>query len=284
MSYSFTVLSKNHYYEDTRDLAGIISHVINGDTVEGYIRTGKKDEYYYNTEVFLRSFCDEVDLTDISIYVPGGDKGVYVWDTDGGTGAYDLGDVTDTFRDYDKYFDPNASKGLPFEKLLVKTSNGKEKFISIFNPLYDSNGGTAAVICVTRDELEVGTVISQFLIAIVLSAALVSSVIMWIVYNLIKKNFIRPIGILTKSAEAMVGNLEREEEINIDVHTNDEFETLAEAFTKMDVDLRDYIKELSAVTSERERHPGIPVHGRYKNTDKIWSEAGNESGGGIKRH
>ena len=164
-----------------------------------------------------------MDLADISIYAPGVDGATYVWDTDGGIGAYDLGDKTDAFVDFDKYFDPDASKAKLTEKLLIKTHHKTEDFISVFTPLYDSKGEIAAIVCVTRDELELGKVISQFLLAIILSASLVSSVIMMIVYHLIKKNFIRPIGILTKSAEAMVGNIEREEDISIDVHTNDEF-------------------------------------------------------------
>ncbi len=35
VSYGFSVLSRSHYYEDALDYAGIISHVINGDTVSG---------------------------------------------------------------------------------------------------------------------------------------------------------------------------------------------------------------------------------------------------------
>lgn len=44
----------------------------------------------------------------------------------------------------------------------------------------------------------------KVILAILASAALVSSVMMLIIYRLIKKNFIRPIGLLTKSAKAMV--------------------------------------------------------------------------------
>ena len=138
----------------------------------------------------------------------------------------------------------------------VRTQNGIEPFISAFTPLTDSKGKPVAVVCVTRPELMLGTLISQFILVILLSAAFVSTVIMLILYRIIKKNFIRPIGILTKSAETMVGNLERDEAVNIDIHTNDELETLAEAFTKMDIDIREYINELSAATAERERISG----------------------------
>lgn len=47
-------------------------------------------------------------------------------------------------------------------------------------------------------------VAEKVILAILASAALVSSVMMLIIYRLIKKNFIRPIGLLTKSAKAMV--------------------------------------------------------------------------------
>ncbi len=101
-----------------------------------------------------------------------------------------------------------------------------------------------------------GAVISQFILATFVLAALAASAVMLVVYRLIKKNFIRPIGLLTRSAKAMVGNLEGEEAVKIDIHTNDELETLADAFTKMDIDLREYVKELSRATSERERISG----------------------------
>ncbi len=35
VTYGFSVLSRRHYYEDAHDYAGIITHVINGDTVRG---------------------------------------------------------------------------------------------------------------------------------------------------------------------------------------------------------------------------------------------------------
>ena len=44
VTYGFSVLAERNYYENTRDYAGIVSHVVNGDTVPGYIGTGEKDE------------------------------------------------------------------------------------------------------------------------------------------------------------------------------------------------------------------------------------------------
>jgi sigma-B regulation protein RsbU (phosphoserine phosphatase) len=76
---------------------------------------------------------------------------------------------------------------------------------------------------------------------------------MLIFYRVLKKRLIKPIRDLTRNAEKMVGNLERDEALKMDIHTNDELETLADAFTKMDADLREYIAELSEATTEREK-------------------------------
>ena len=256
VSYGFSMQSRKHYYEDTLEYAGVISHVINGDTVSDFIETGEKNEYYYNTKIFLVSFCDEIGLTDISVIVPDGDEVIYVWDTKGGEGDYDLGDRSDSYRDYstDYVFDPSDDESI--EKRLIKTHSDYDVYITAFAPLYGSDGSISAIVCVTRPDVHLGTTISQFILATLILVALFSSVMMLVIYRLIRKNFIRPIGLLTKSAEAMVGNLEGEETVSIDIHTNDELETLADAFTKMDIDLREYIEELSTVTAERERISG----------------------------
>ena len=51
----------------------------------------------------------------------------------------------------------------------------------------------------------------------------------------------------------IVGNIKREENLNIDIHTGDELEDLAHSIMKMDGDLKTYIKELSEFTAEKEK-------------------------------
>jgi sigma-B regulation protein RsbU (phosphoserine phosphatase) len=51
----------------------------------------------------------------------------------------------------------------------------------------------------------------------------------------------------------MIDNLERDKVVDIDIHTGDEIEELADSIKKMDGDLHEYIRELSAVTAEKER-------------------------------
>ena len=72
--------------------------------------------------------------------------------------------------------------------LLAHTRNGEDHYISAFAPLYDEQGSVAAFVCVTRPELEIGAIISQFILGIFLAAAIVSAIIMLIVYRLIKRD------------------------------------------------------------------------------------------------
>jgi sigma-B regulation protein RsbU (phosphoserine phosphatase) len=76
---------------------------------------------------------------------------------------------------------------------------------------------------------------------------------MAITYVVIQKKVLKPIGILNNKAGEIIDNLEEDKSIEIDIHTNDELETLAESFVKMDDELRTYIRELGAVTAEKER-------------------------------
>ena len=255
VSLSLSTVSRNHYYEDAEDYAAIISHVIDGDRIAGYLESGEMDEYYNNTESLLTSFRDEMELTDMSVIVPDGSEMIYVWDTDGGEADANLGDRTDVFSSYASYLNyrTQAKEGKSF---FFRTHDDNDTYISAFAPLYDSKGEQVAFTCVTRPEMKLGTMIARFILAIFAVSALASVIMMYFIYNLMNKRFLEPVAKLTKSAEEMVDNIERDKLVEVDVHTNDELETLAEAFTKMDVDIREYIDALSAFTAERERIGG----------------------------
>ena len=255
VSLSLSSLSRNHMYEDSQDYAGIIAHVIDGDLIAVYLETREKNEYYNNMETLLTSFRDKMDMTDISVIVPDGDEMIYVWDTAGGDADADLGDRTDVFSEYGSYirYRTREKAGEPF---FFRTHKGRDTYISAFAPLYDSQENLVAYTCVTRPDINLRTIIPRFILSIFAASALASAIMMYFIYNLMEKRFLAPIAKLTKSAEEMVDNIERDKEVVVDVHTDDELETLAEAFTKMDVDIRDYIDKLAAFTAERERVSG----------------------------
>ena len=130
----------------------------------------------------------------------------------------------------------------------------KRGFIaSAYTPVYNSKGEAVAVACADLPLPGLIRGIVIYLAMLILSVAGATLVATLMLYATIDKGVVGPIRILKNSAEKMVDNLESDEEINIDIKTGDEIEDLANAFTKMDGDLREYIKDLSVITAEKER-------------------------------
>jgi sigma-B regulation protein RsbU (phosphoserine phosphatase) len=124
---------------------------------------------------------------------------------------------------------------------------------AVFVPVLDSQGEPAALIQLEQPPFDLKSVFMQFIFGIVLTALLMSAVAMLLVYRAIHKSLIVPIDILNDSAKKIVSNLQNKEVTSIDIHTGDELEMLADSFSRMNLDLRDYIRKLSAVTAEKER-------------------------------
>lgn len=80
--------------------------------------------------------------------------------------------------------------------------------------------------------------------------ALVLFLIIGLVSSRFSKTLVEPIEELTHGAEIISqGNLD----YHLDIHTDGEIKDLADAFSRMTVDLKNYIENLSKVTAERER-------------------------------
>ncbi|MEG0780473.1 MAG: SpoIIE family protein phosphatase, partial [Oscillospiraceae bacterium] len=69
----------------------------------------------------------------------------------------------------------------------------------------------------------------------------------------LRRMVIRPIQQLTAHAAGFIGHEETLSVRELGIHTGDEIETLALALDKMEIDLKTYIENLTAVTAEKER-------------------------------
>ena len=244
------VMSSRHYAEDSFEAARVAVLAVNGDKTDKYLNTGEKDSYYEATEEYLRRLVEEYEMIRISVFVPGEEGIVYLWDTGEGQMTHELGEREEYGADKDYVL--SAFVRNPGD-VLVKYDEGDDSFQIVYYPVFNSNGDPVAIAAFVVPLLRISSIVAQFIAAIILATAAMSGVMMFIAYSLINKRMLKPLGILTESAGKMVDNLEKDEVINIDIHTNDEFETLAEAFTRMDVDLKEYIRRLSAVTAEKQR-------------------------------
>ena len=84
--------------------------LIDGDTIEGYLKTGEKDEYYERIQNFMNLAQKESDLKYYYVFVPGEDDIIYIWDADNYEGACELGQHEDYMEGGKEAFDTRAKR------------------------------------------------------------------------------------------------------------------------------------------------------------------------------
>ncbi len=235
-------------YNYTRSAAGFID----GDTIQKYIETGEKDEYYNLVHSYLNSTQKETAIKYFYVYVPYEDDLVYVWDADTEEGYCELGEH-EKYMEGGKEATEEVFRKNPPEKVKLTKDDKYGYIASAFSPIFNSAGEPVAVAAVDLSVPDLKQSIARSMTVIFLIIAAVSALMMAVSYIVIQKTVLKPIGILNDKAGEIIDNLEEDESIEIDIHTDDELETLAESFIKMDDELRTYIRELGAVTAEKER-------------------------------
>ena len=245
----------DRYSEHAFALSRAAAGVIDGDRVLQYVETGEKDEYYESILEYLNVMQVEEGLKYYYVFVPYEDDLVYVWDANAVNkeGACDLGVHEKYMSDESKAATFEIFTQDPPEKISVQKDEKYGFIASAYSPIFNSAGEPVAVAAV---DLSMSGFIRSILLYILLIMASIIGVTLIaqsFFYKGIEKNIIKPIRELKKSSTEMVGSLESDEAIDIDIHTGDELEDLADAITKMDGDLRKYIRELSEVTAEKER-------------------------------
>ncbi|MBE6040768.1 MAG: phosphoserine phosphatase [Clostridiales bacterium] len=242
----------NEYNRQAYNYTRSAADYIDGDRIPGYIETGEKDDYYYMIRDYLNSTQKETAIKYFYVYVPYEDDLVYVWDADTEEGYCELGEH-ENYMVGGKEATEEVFRKDPPEKLKLTKDDKYGYIASAFTPIFNSAGDPVAVAAVDLYVPDLKRSIARSMVVIFLLIAAVSDLMMAVSYVVIQKKVLRPIGILNDKAGEIIDNLEADKSIDIDIHTNDELETLAESFVKMDDELRTYIRELGAVTAEKER-------------------------------
>ena len=225
------------------------------NAVEEYREALKSDEYYQTVKSELKLVMDTVGLEYFYVVVPE-DYQFYIWDT----GEEDSPDIC-PFGYEEIYFTEEADKimhsafSADAEKTIVITNSEEYGYLaSAYVPILGSDGQPVALSSVDISLDEVNREIYTFvatLVAISFGVLLISS-ILYHFYT--RRVLIKPIRTLHDDAEKLVSDQMN----NLDtfanrVHTGDELEELGGAFEFMTHELSDYIRNLAAVTAEKER-------------------------------
>lgn len=239
------------YRDFAQSYARIIADRVDGDRIPGYLATGVTDEYYWDIYRDMQGMVDYADLRYLYVFVPAEEGIRYVWDSQADDDARPLNDIW--------YYEGNFSKDLIYDCY----ENNREAFYvyqydvlnlaAFITPVQDSSGKAVALveadILMPRAETVFPSVVKRMLLYIL--AVLVIG--MGLFYYYTRKRVIAPLEKLDRAATDMIGNLDNEEDLVIDVHTGDEIEIVAHSMEEMNRRIKDYIRENLAITAERER-------------------------------
>lgn len=225
---------------------------IDGDRVLDYVETGEKDDYYWDVQRFLNITQAQTDVKYYYVFVPYEDDLVYVWDADQQEGAQALG-YHEAYMEGGKEAVERIFRPDPPEEISVARDEVYGYIASAYTPVFNSAGEPVAVVGVDLSMPGIERALIGFIITIALSVIVVILLSIAVFYAVVSRQVVQPVNQLNDAAQQMVANLERQTPYQIDIHTGDEIEQLANSFQRMDGEVRDYIRRLSQVTAEKER-------------------------------
>ena len=225
---------------------------IDGDRVAGYVETGEKDAYYQQVMDFLNATQMQTDLKYYCVIIPYENDLVYVWDADSVEGACPLG-YREEYMEGGKETLDKAYCQNPPEEIWIVDDEDYGYIASAYSPIFDSSGQPVALVGVDLPMPEMQKTMLQFISVIILCIA-AATVILAAVFSIyIRRKVASPIALLNTVTREMVSHLEQETDFEVQIHTGDEIEELADSFGQMTREVRDYIRRLETVTAEKER-------------------------------
>ena len=235
--------------------ASVVANYIDGDSIERYYETGRKDAYYDEVRRYLINIKENMDIKYFYIVVPEDEVMVYIWDVgaEGDSGVCDLGE-TDAYYGGGKEL-MHAAFSKDAEQSILITNNDEYGYLaSAYVAILNSDNEPVALASIDISMDMINEQIHQFFVLTVCIILIVLLISVLAYYYYIRRILILPLGSLHQAAISLVDNKsEQLSSFNVDIRTGDEVQELADSFTYMVGELNEYIDNLSRITSEKER-------------------------------
>ena len=215
-----------------------------------------KDEKYKqmlnNLYIFEEKSIDRSEIKFIYVQVLEGDKVTYIFDADKPEDAYQLGTVHAVSEATKQMESPE--NGIP-----AFVSNSDDGWLcSCMRPVRDSNGKPVALVGVDISMAEVVKSGVEYLAVLSAIMIVATALFILIIVKGVEKTLVKPINMLSEAARSFVEDRSEDTKdtsavSQLNIHTGDEVEVLSDSIKQMELDINDYITNLTAVTAEKER-------------------------------
>ena len=228
---------------------------VDGNTIADYLVTGETDEAYEEMTRHIRTLYDNLELTSIYISVTDPEAltliniyDVRIHESDHPE-AFALGVVDPISADPEDAVNVFLTGERSSNYFIHKSSFGYNT--SAILPIKNDAGQVTATLSVDVPMPNIIRDLNRYLLLTVAVTVLLGLLVLVLVLGYLRRRVIAPITHLTAGAERFAASRELQE--TRDIRTGDEVETLAQALSKMERDIIDYIENLASVTAEKER-------------------------------
>lgn len=247
MSYqNFVATMEQSSYSTASMVAETCALIINGDELETYTKSGKRDNRYYeiwNKLIDYRNLNDEIVKLSLEWFDEEG--GHYIFDTDLTEKGAFLGDI--------EVFDSQQSQRK--EELIRGSNIGYITYadqIVVYCPVSTSYNIPMGYVIVGISTLEAKREQNQYLLKLMIMVTALSLVLgIYFIWR-IHRTIIRPINQLSEAAanykEVVSENGKDSSLAHLEIHTGDEIENLFHSIRKMESDIRHSANNLAVAT------------------------------------
>ena len=254
--YNYADRTYNQYKTLASNLAKTAATQLDPDKISTYLDTMKKDEAYEEMLQNLFNIKNNNDIQFLYVIKIESNTMQYIMDADENEATKcELGLIEPLDKEIMPYVD-RLENGVP----AYISNDEKYGWLSLsLEPLINSDGKVVAMVGADISMDEVMEDRLHFLLSMCLGMAVTAAIFIVGFYIYIRKFVVLPINQLAAAASdyATHKNNNPEQSISsiasLDIHTGDEIENVAESVKKMELEINDYIDNLTRVTAEKER-------------------------------
>lgn len=261
---SFTNTLKREYKITTYHMANTATTLITPDNFDEYL-DGKKLDEYYTSYVYLKKYCNYMDVTLIHVFSLNDDCSI-------GTNIFNVvndkelvaGNYSEWERGFvfgDKYTE--SYKGI-YKKVytgeieygeVYRTTNlrGKDPHITTVVPIKNNNNDVIALLTVQRPMSELVNGRRPYMITIAVSTIITLVVVCTFAAIYIKLQFVKPIRNIMDESKSFAKDNKKGELSSTKKSRILEIKELSIAIDKLEDDMINYIESLTKATTEQKR-------------------------------
>ena len=254
----FTAVLEQQYNDSAYEIAETARSILNPDKFAQYLETGQADEEYENILARLDVLTDATNVTFIYVARVSEDYKTltYIYDTVNSSTGFARYPLGYTASDLDEKHTENVIKimtvGGRAEKYLYSYSKESGAHTTAAIDVKNSDGEIIAMLCVEKPMTRLENARSTYVLHVILWT--LAAIILFIfVYSVIlRRTVIKPILTVTDEAKRFAETNIPSENL-LKIGQRDEVGILARAVEKMETDIVEYTKNLTAITAEKER-------------------------------